>query len=141
MEGGGELRSPGRLTIGRRLATCPTRRLTGTRREDGMDLQVYYKKIRETAATYAEKDVVIISRATGDGGKAGVYTEVPRGVAAKMVVEGTAEPASAEAAEAFRQARAEEKQRAERELAAAKMPLSVVTAAELQRLMGLRNQD
>jgi hypothetical protein len=105
-----------------------------------MDLQVYYKKIRETAAGYAERDVVIVSRATGDGGKSGVYTEVPREVAAMMVVEGTADPASTDATAAFRKARAEAKERAEREAAAAKTPLSVVTTAELQRLMGLRNQ-
>jgi hypothetical protein len=106
-----------------------------------MDLQVYYKKIRETAAGYADKDVVIVSRATGDGGKAGVYTEVPKEIAAVMVVEGTAEEATEEAAAAFRQARAAEKERAERELAAAKTRLSVVTTAELQRLLGSRNRE
>jgi len=106
-----------------------------------MDLKAYYAKVRETAARYPEKDVVIVSRATGDGGKAGVYTEVPREVAAAMVVEGTADVAATDAAEAFRQARAIEKQRVEREQAAAKMPLSVVTTAELQRLMGMRNQE
>jgi len=106
-----------------------------------MDLKAYYAKVRETAASYQSKDVVIVSRATGDGGKAGVYTEVPKAVAAMMVVEGTAELAKEEEAEAFRKARASEKERVDREQAAAKMPLSVVTTAELQRLMGSRYQD
>jgi hypothetical protein len=106
-----------------------------------MDLKVYYQKVRETAASYQERDVVVVSRATGDGGKPGVLTEVPKEVAAMMVVEGTAQPASVEQAAAFRQARADEKQRVERELAAAKMPLSVVTTAELSRLLGSRNQE
>ncbi len=106
-----------------------------------MDLQVYYKKIRETAAQYPDKDLVVISRATGDGGKAGVYSEVPKQVAAVMVVEGTADVAGQEEAEAFRQARAEQKVKVEREQAAAKTQLSVVTTADLQRLLGTRNQE
>ena len=106
-----------------------------------MDLKAYYTKVRETAARYPNKDVVVVSRATADGGKAGVFTEVPKEVAAMMVVEGTADAAAEHDAEAFRQARTIEKQRVEREQAAAKMPLSVVTTAELSRLMGLRNQD
>lgn len=106
-----------------------------------MDLQVYYKKIRETAAGYPDKDVVIVSRATGDGGKPGVYTEVPKEVAAMMVVEGTATVADGAAAAAFRKARAEQKERVEREQATSKMPLSVVTTADLQRLLGSRNQE
>jgi hypothetical protein len=106
-----------------------------------MDLRAYYQKVRETAAGYREKDMVIVSRATGDGGKPGVFTEVPKEVAATMVVEGTAQPASVDEAAAFRQVRADEKQRVERELAAAKMPLSVVTTAELSRLLGSRNQE
>jgi hypothetical protein len=106
-----------------------------------MDLRAYYQKIRVTAASYPEKDVVIVSRATGDGGKAGVYTEVPKEVAAMMVVDGTADVAETEAASAFRQARANDKERADRELAAARMPLSLVTTAELQRLLGSQKQD
>jgi len=106
-----------------------------------MDLQAYYRKVRETAAQYPDKDLVVISRATGDGGKAGVYTEVPKQVAAAMVVEGKAEVAGQDEAEAFRKARAAEKERVEREQAAAKTPLSVVTTADLKRLLGTRNQD
>lgn len=106
-----------------------------------MDLKAYYTKVRLTAATYTEKDVVIVSLATGDGGKAGVYTEVPKDVAATMVVEGTAQVVSAEQAAAFRQAHANEKQRLEREREAMRVPMTVITTADLNRLIQPQKQE
>jgi hypothetical protein len=106
-----------------------------------MDLRAYYQKIRETTASFQEDDVVVVSRETGDGGKAGVCTEVPKAVAAKMIVDGAAAEASSEAADAFRQAHAEARERAEQEMAAARVPLSLVSTAELKRLRGARDRD
>jgi hypothetical protein len=106
-----------------------------------MDLKVYYQKIRQTVDTFPDKDVVIVSCETGDGGKAGVYTEVPKAVAAKMMVDGAAQVASMEDTAAFRKAQAEARQQAEQELAATRVPLSLVPTAELTRLRGGRNQD
>lgn len=105
-----------------------------------MDLRAYYQKIRQTVAGMTENDVVVVSLETGDGGKAGIYTEVPKAVAAKMMVDGTAELPSAEGMAAFRQAQAEAKRRAEEEMAALRVPLSLVTTAELKRLRGEREQ-
>jgi len=55
-----------------------------------MDLRIYYQKIRDCEAKIPGTFAFVVSTATPDGGKAGVVTEVPRRVAAKMVVDGTA---------------------------------------------------
>jgi hypothetical protein len=67
-----------------------------------MDLRVYYQKIRKLEAEILDPFVVLISRETPDGGKAGVKTDVPRGLAARLIVEERAEMASPEEAELFR---------------------------------------
>ncbi len=67
-----------------------------------MDLREYYRKIRQVEAGIRDEFVVIVSRATRDGGKAGVKTDVPRSLAAKLIVEEKAELASAEEAARFR---------------------------------------
>jgi len=106
-----------------------------------MDLRIYYERIRETRKTLTEDDVVVVSCATPDGGKAGVCTEVPKGVAAKMVVDGTASVVAADIAAEFRRARAEAKEKADRELAASKVSLTVIPAAELNRLRAALEQE
>jgi hypothetical protein len=67
-----------------------------------MDLRVYYQKLRKIEAELTEPFVVIVSRATQDGGKAGVKTDVPRSVAAKMLTEERADLASPEESAQFR---------------------------------------
>ena len=56
-----------------------------------MDSKIYYQKVREQEAKIPSDFAVVISRDTADGGKAGTKTEVPRRVAAKLVVEGLAD--------------------------------------------------
>ena len=67
-----------------------------------MDLRAYYQKIRQLEAEIREESVVITSLATPDGGRAGIRTEVPRSVAARMIADEKAELASDEAATEFR---------------------------------------
>ena len=56
-----------------------------------MDLKVYYQKLRQDRKrSLTEPHAVVVSLATPDGGRAGVATEAPRDVAAKMIVEGSA---------------------------------------------------
>ena len=69
-----------------------------------MDLRAFYQTIRKITAEITEDAAVIISRETPDGGRAGVKTEVPREVAARMIAEGTADLASPEQAAEFRAA-------------------------------------
>ena len=67
-----------------------------------MDLREYFQKIRKLEAEIEEPFVVVVSRTTPDGGKAGVLTDVPRVLAAKMIADEKADLASAEDAAKFR---------------------------------------
>jgi hypothetical protein len=67
---------------------------SGENKGDEMDLRVYYQKIRSEEAKIPGKFAKVTSLATPDGGKPGMMTEVPRRVAAKMIVDGTAKLAA-----------------------------------------------
>jgi hypothetical protein len=75
-----------------------------------MDLLAYYEKIRKMEAAIDTVFAVVSSRATPDGGRAGVKTELPRAVAARLIVDGKADLADPEDAARFR-TEAEEKWR------------------------------
>lgn len=91
-----------------------------------MDVRAYYQKIRKMEAELPERFVVIVSRETPDGGKAGVMTEVARSLAAKLIVEDQARLASPEETTQFRAAT--EQQR--RELVAQESPASTGLRAQ-----------
>jgi hypothetical protein len=69
-------------------------------KETEMDLRHYFRKIREVEASIREEYTLMVSLATEDGGKAGIFTEVPRYHAARTIVEGTARLATPEEAKA-----------------------------------------
>ena len=66
-----------------------------------MDLRAYYQKIRQLEVEIREESVVVTSLATPDGGRAGVRTEVPRSVAARLIADEKVVLASDEEAVAF----------------------------------------
>lgn len=99
-----------------------------------MDLKVFYQKLRQTEASITEPYLVVVSHETPEGGRAGVRTEVPRAVAAKMIVEGKARVATAEEASEFREQTAEAKRLADQMAAASRMQITVVSEAELRTL-------
>ena len=99
-----------------------------------MDLQVYYQKIREMEGKIAEEFPLVVSVATQDGGKGGTTTEVPRRLAAKLVIDGHARLANKEELKAYREALAEAKRVAERAAAAARLQVTVLSTTELDRL-------
>jgi hypothetical protein len=99
-----------------------------------VDLRAFYQQLRETEKTITEECVVVISKATPDGGAAGVRTEVNRAVAARMIVEGRARLASAEEANAFRAEQREFKQRVDEAAAAARLQITVISDNELRAL-------
>ena len=78
-----------------------------------MDLQMYYQKIREIEDKIADEFPLMVSVETPDGGKGGTKTEVPRRLAAKLMVDGQARPATKEELKAYREALAEAKRLAE----------------------------
>jgi hypothetical protein len=56
-----------------------------------MDLKAFYQRIRQMESEIKEPFIQVVSKATPDGGKAGVKTAVSRRVAAQLVAEGKAE--------------------------------------------------
>jgi hypothetical protein len=99
-----------------------------------MDLRAYYQKIREIETRIEEAFAIVVSLETGDGGKAGIATEVSRGIAAKMVVEGIVRMAAPEEVAEFLTQKAEAVRVAVQEAAAGQVQLSVVSTSELNQL-------
>ncbi len=99
-----------------------------------MNLKVYYQKIRDVAASIPEPEAVVASLETPDGGRAGVLTEVPRQIAARLVVEGKARLALSEEVVQFRAELERAKQAHEERMSAAQMRITVVSESDLQAL-------
>jgi molybdenum-dependent DNA-binding transcriptional regulator ModE len=95
-----------------------------------MDLQVYYKKIRDIIDKFEELFAVIVSLESPEGGKAGVKTEVPKQIAAKMIVEGQARLATPDEAREFLAQKAEAKRRADQAAAASRVQFTVIPQPE-----------
>ena len=100
-----------------------------------MDLRVYYQKIRE-AEKGLEDPVVVVSNETPDGGKAGVRTEVSRGLAAKMIIEGRVREANKDEARQFRDEQRAAQRAAEQLAAASRMQVTVVPSSEWANVKG-----
>lgn len=99
-----------------------------------MDLRAYYRKIRETEASLPDEFPVIRSVATEAGGVGGRLVETSREVAARMIVDGSAELATPEEADSLRQ-RAAEAQRLENERReAAQVQFTVISQEDLRSL-------
>ena len=99
-----------------------------------MDLRLYYQKIRQLEAAIVDEFPIVVSKDTGDGGKSGVKTEVPRHIAAKLVVEGHAEVATLEIAREFRAVMAESKRMIEQAAQAERVQLTVLSTADFNRM-------
>lgn len=104
-----------------------------------MDLRVFYQKLKQIESQIVEEHPVVVSHETPDGGKAGVRTEVPRPVAARMVAEGKARLGTEEETAEFRSAIIQARKVAEQAMMAGRVALSVVPEAELQMLRGALN--
>ena len=101
-----------------------------------MDLQAYFKKIRAMEESIKDPSPVLVSLETQDGGREGVRTEVPRRIAATMIVEGSARLATAEEAREFQEQKAEAKRQADQLAAASRMQFTVISPNELRKLKG-----
>jgi hypothetical protein len=101
-----------------------------------MDLKVYYQKIRELERSFKDRFPVIVSHETPEGGVAGVKTEVPVYVAARMIVEGEARLSSEPEAQEFLTQKAEAKRTADQLDASKRMQVTVVSESDLRTLRG-----
>jgi hypothetical protein len=95
-----------------------------------MDLRSYYKKVKDTEAALRGSEIVLVSLETPEGGKEGVRTEAPRGVAAKLIAEGRARVATEAEAREFREGLRAARQKHEREEAARRVQIVVMPQAE-----------
>jgi hypothetical protein len=105
-----------------------------TKGESGMDVKTFYQRIRDAEAKIPTPFVVMISLPTDDGGKKGVLVEVPRHLAAKMVVEGSAELAPADQAFTFGQEKEAAYRAAQDSAVAARVEVTMMPSDELKRL-------
>ena len=101
-----------------------------------MDLKNYYQRIRELEASLPGESVVVVSRATPDGGRAGCFTEVPRAVAARMVADGIADIAGEANAARFAAETLTRHAEEERRRAAAHIQVNLITEEQARALSG-----
>ena len=99
-----------------------------------MDLRIYFQKLKQVEEAITEIYTVIVSNETSDGGKPGVFTEVLRASAAKLVVEGKARLASKEEADDFRFQNGVAKDEADRSALASRVQLNVVSDQDLKAI-------
>jgi hypothetical protein len=92
-------------------------------------LKAHYQKIRELEQSFEGAFPVIVSVETADGGKAGVKTEVPALVAAKMIADGRARLASEDEAREFHERNAQAKRVADQLDGSKRMQLTVPSRA------------
>jgi len=98
-----------------------------------MDLRSYYKKLREAEATLTGEHLVMVSLETSEGGKAGVRTETPRAIAAKLVAEERARVATEEEASEFHEANRCAREAHEEAEAAKRIQVMVIPAREFEK--------
>jgi hypothetical protein len=98
-----------------------------------MDLRSYYKKVREVDAELTGEHLVVVSLETPEGGKAGVRTEVPRSVAARLIAEQRARVATEEESLAFHEAHRDAREAHQQEEAAKRVQVMVIPSHELKK--------
>lgn len=99
-----------------------------------MNLRDFYKQVRDLESTMPDKDCVVVSLRTPDGGIAGVASEAPRSVAARLIVQGKARLATEQEATAHRTSVAEEHRRVAEERSLSKPSLTVLSDGDLRLL-------
>ena len=99
-----------------------------------MDLRNYYKRLRELEATLPNRDVLVVSNSTPDGGREGIRTEVSRQAAAKLITEGRARLATRDEEADFRNSLIESRRQAEQLAAAGKIQLTVMSEGDMRTI-------
>lgn len=98
-----------------------------------MDLRSYYRKVRDAEATLTEEHVVMVSLETSEGGKAGVRTEMPRAIAAKLIAEVRARVATEQEAREFHEANRESREAHEESEAAKRVQVMMIPTRRLRK--------
>jgi hypothetical protein len=98
-----------------------------------MDLKQYFRKIREVEASIAEPDTFVVSLETADGGKAGIVSEVPRAIAAKLIVEARASLATKAERDGFLEQQAAVRAAAQKAELARRLQVAIVSEPDSLR--------
>jgi hypothetical protein len=98
-----------------------------------MDLRSYYKKVRDADETLTGEDVVLVSLETAEGGKAGVPTEAPRAIAARLLAELRSRVATDAEAREFHEAQRAAREAHEQSEAAKRVQVMVIPSQELKK--------
>ncbi len=96
-----------------------------------MDVRQYYRKVREAESSIHGEYPLMVSLETTDGGKAGVVSEVSRDVAAKLIVEGRAVPATQEEQDLYRERQALSRKKAESAELARRVQVAIISESDL----------
>ena len=105
-----------------------------------MDVRLYFQKVRQVESTIADAYVIVVSLETPDGGKAGSRTEVSKGMAAKLIVDGRVRLATVEETEHYRTEMMEAREAVEQQNAANRLQVTLVQDAETRSSrQGTRN--
>jgi hypothetical protein len=105
-----------------------------------MDLKKYYAELQEKEASLEGKDLYVVSLATSDGGKAGIFTQVAKRLGCQLMVEGKARLASKEEVEAYENEQAEARASIESQAFASRIQVQLVTDGKggLRQVKGKR---
>jgi hypothetical protein len=106
--------------------------------EKTMDLRAYYQKVRDLEQSFKGTFPVVVSQETADGGTAGVKTEVPIHIAARMIVDGRAVLANENEAKEFLEQKMAAKKAADQLQASTRMQVTVMSESDLQVLKDLQ---
>lgn len=98
-----------------------------------MDLKAWYGKVREAEAALTDEHIVMVSLATPEGGKAGVRTEAPRAIAARLIAENRARVASADEAAEFHETNRAAMEKYQEDEAARHVQVVVMPAREAKK--------
>lgn len=99
-----------------------------------MDLRLFYQKVRQLEKEIPGSYAMVVSNETPDGGRQGQTTEVPKGVAARMIVEGRARLATAEERTQHQAELARGMEAARRSALLAKAPVRLLSDSDIESL-------
>ena len=97
-----------------------------------MDLRMFFQKLRKIEQEITEPHVVVVSHETPDGGRAGQLAEVPRNIAARLILEGQAHLATTDEATQFRAEARKALEEAQQRLMAERVQVNVISDTDLR---------
>lgn len=99
-----------------------------------MDLQLHYSKMRQEEQKMTDEFPVIVSNESSDGGRANVFVEVTRRIAARFITLGLARLATGEEKKIFDDAKIEARLMAIEALERANVTTTLLAQRSIERL-------